>query len=312
MRSQVVAEFVETSAEARCGLLALETAHRSVSSFDPAMVLLNSVIQILVGPVFHGFVQLSPDRARVTIVSIRRDTRRNDAGHRIGRPKERLRRFHVAVFAQPHVDKGTKTINGTIKITPVSIHLDIRLVNVPTLSDPAFTPTPEVVDQGWSKLRLPIANGLITEFDPPDQEHFRQITQTQFVSKAPEDHERDDVRWILSAVENSATPFIELFAANTASEAPVAARRSLRSFGNLCPVALDAPHFPFPHPGGSYAGSALPGQSILARRMTEPWSAPGSPPVTPSPAGAAPRARRSRSTSWPRRRWCPPPRSAGR
>src|SRR3984957_2261023 len=172
MRPQVVAEFVETSAEARCGLLALETAHRSVSSFDPAMVLLNSVIQILVGPVFHGFVQFSPDRARITVVTVRRDTRRNDAGHRLGRPKERLCRFHLAVFAQPHVDQGTETINGTIKIAPAAVHFDVRLINVPTLSDPPFTPPPEVVDQGWSELRLPIAYGLVTEFDSPDQEHL--------------------------------------------------------------------------------------------------------------------------------------------
>ena len=48
------------------------------------------------------------------------------------------------------VDKGTKTINGTIKIAPVSIHLDVCLVNVPnSFSDPAFAPSPEAIDQRY-------------------------------------------------------------------------------------------------------------------------------------------------------------------
>ena len=37
-----------------------EAAHRSVSSLDPAMVLFDPIIQILVRPVFHAFVQFGP------------------------------------------------------------------------------------------------------------------------------------------------------------------------------------------------------------------------------------------------------------
>src|ERR1700687_5195937 len=101
---QVVMEFVETSTEARRGVMTLEPAHRSVSSFDPTMVLLDPIVQILVGPVLHPFVQLGPDRARVTVVSVRRDTRGNDAGHNFSRSKERFRGLHVARLAQPHVN----------------------------------------------------------------------------------------------------------------------------------------------------------------------------------------------------------------
>ena len=78
------------------------------------MVLLDPIIQILVRPVFHAFVQFGPDRAWVTVMTIRRDTRGGDAGHGFGGSKECLRRLHVALLAQPDVDKGTKTINGTI------------------------------------------------------------------------------------------------------------------------------------------------------------------------------------------------------
>src|ERR1700723_4610519 len=158
---EITAELVETSTEARCGLMTFEAAHRSVSSLDPAMVLLDLIIQILVRPVFHAFVQFGPDRAWVTVMTIRRDTRGGDASHGFGESKECLRRLHVALLAQPDVGKGTKTINGTIKITPVSIHLDVCLVNVPTLSDPAFTPPPEAIDQRSRQLGFPVPDSFL-------------------------------------------------------------------------------------------------------------------------------------------------------
>jgi hypothetical protein len=45
---EITAELVKTSTEARCGFMTFEAAHRSVSSLDPAMVLLDPIIQILV------------------------------------------------------------------------------------------------------------------------------------------------------------------------------------------------------------------------------------------------------------------------
>ena len=49
------------------------------------------------------------------MVTIRRDTRRNDAGYRFGRSKECFRRRHVAGLAQPHVHKGTETIDRAVQ-----------------------------------------------------------------------------------------------------------------------------------------------------------------------------------------------------
>ena len=229
--------------------MTLEAAHWSISSLDPAMVLLDPIVQILVRSVFHAFVQFGPDRARVTIMTIRRDTRGDDACHSFGRSKERLRRRHVALLAQPDVDKATETINGTIKVAPAAAHFDICLVNVPTLSDPALSPPPKAGYQRRGKLGFPITDRLVAELDLPDQEHFRQIAQTQLVSESPEDHERDDVGWVLSAVQDSAAALIKLLSANAAPEVPVTLSRPIWPFGNLLRVALDAPHFPFPHSG---------------------------------------------------------------
>ena len=194
--------------------MTLEAAHWSTSSLDPAMILLDPTVGIPVRSMFHVFVQFGPDRARVTIVTVRRDTRGGGARHGFGRSKKRLRRRHVALLAQPDVDKGTETINGTIKVAPAATYFNICLVNVPTLSDPALSPPPKAVYQRRGKLGFPITDRLVAELDPPDQEHFEQIQRGlgSLPSDSPEDHERDDVGRVLSAVQDSAAALIESLA----------------------------------------------------------------------------------------------------
>jgi hypothetical protein len=98
--------LVVTSTEASGGHRTLEASHRSVSSFDPAMVLLNPIVQILDRPVFHAFVQFGTDRARMSVATVTRNECRNDAGHRLVRSKERLRRRHVAWGASGSLGSG--------------------------------------------------------------------------------------------------------------------------------------------------------------------------------------------------------------
>src|ERR1700730_14301256 len=133
---QVVSEFVVTSPEASSGFSVLEAAHRFVSALDPAMILLDPIVQILVGPVFHSAFQFGADRAWITVMTIRRDPRGNGTSHRFGRSKERLRRRHVTSLAQPQVNKGTEAIDRAVEVAPAALNLDVRLVNVPTLSNP--------------------------------------------------------------------------------------------------------------------------------------------------------------------------------
>src|SRR5271166_5321092 len=128
--------------------------------------------------------------------------------------------------------------------TPTTTCADVGLVDVPASPDPAFTPSPEVINQRWGELRLPVADRFVTEFDPPDQEHLGQIAQAELVAEASEYHERDDIGRIPGPVENSAAAFIELLATGTAAEPPVAPSRTLRPFRNLRRVARHAPHGP--------------------------------------------------------------------
>ena len=88
--------------------MTFEAVHRSVSSLDSAMVVFDSIVQVLIGPVFCTCAQFSPDRARTAVVAVRRDTRKSDADHRFGRLEELLGCPHVALLAQPDVDKGTQ------------------------------------------------------------------------------------------------------------------------------------------------------------------------------------------------------------
>jgi hypothetical protein len=62
-------------------------AHRTISTFDPAMILLDAVIEILAGSVLHGVHQHCTNGARVTVVSIRGYPRRRHAGDRSGGAK---------------------------------------------------------------------------------------------------------------------------------------------------------------------------------------------------------------------------------
>jgi hypothetical protein len=91
------------------------------------------------------------------------------------------------------------------------------------------------------------------------------------VPKAPEYHERDDIRRLLSAIQNSAASLIKLFATGTAPEAPITLGRALRPIRHFCRVARHAPHFPDPPPGdGSWADRGLASQIVVARWITEP------------------------------------------
>ena len=72
------------------------------------MVLFDLLGQILISPLFSSTIQFSPDRARVTVVTVRRDTGGSDAGHRFGRSEERLgrrhSRFSLSLTSKGHPD----------------------------------------------------------------------------------------------------------------------------------------------------------------------------------------------------------------
>ena len=72
-----------------------------------------------------------PDRAGIAVVPICGDPVGRDPGDHFGRLEERLRRSHVAMLAEHHVDQRAGAINGTVEITPLPVDLDVGVVDIP-------------------------------------------------------------------------------------------------------------------------------------------------------------------------------------
>ena len=74
-----VAAIVVCAAKAIRRAGGAEPAYRTVSAFDPAMILFGPVVKIPVGPVLHAVTQHRPDGAGITVVAICSDPRRSPA-----------------------------------------------------------------------------------------------------------------------------------------------------------------------------------------------------------------------------------------
>jgi hypothetical protein len=132
-----IAEFTMLATEAGSGIRALEAAHTSDRTFDPAMILFKTVVEVDAGPVPHRPSQHGADRPRVGAMAIRRYSVRAKARGRFRGAKERLRCSHVALLAQHRADQIAVPINRPIEIAPPAANLQIDLVNIPAGADPA-------------------------------------------------------------------------------------------------------------------------------------------------------------------------------
>ena len=106
-----VTEFVVTSTEPPSRVRALEPAHRLVAAFDPAVILLQPIVEITAGAVLHALAQRRADRTGIAVVTVGGYPLRRDAGDCLGRSEERLRSSHVAVLAEHHVDQRAGPVN---------------------------------------------------------------------------------------------------------------------------------------------------------------------------------------------------------
>ena len=115
-----------------------------------------------------------------------------------------------------------------------------------THSAPAVTAPAECLGENRREPRLPLADRLTAEDDAAPEEHLSQVTQGQAVAKAPEDHEGNHVRRVLSMVQQPAATLVELLAALTAAEPTVAPGRALRPLrhGGGAAGHTVHPHFP--------------------------------------------------------------------
>jgi hypothetical protein len=227
------------------------------------MILLQPVIQILAIAMPHTRAQHRAYRPWITVVPICRHPVRRDTGDDLRRLEKCLRRGHVTVFAEHHVDQRAGSIDGAIELTPLAMDLDVRLVDVPAAARFATSASPQTFSQRRRDLNFLIADRLMAESDATDQEHLRQIAQGKFVSQTPEHHEGDNVAGVLRPVQNASTPLVELLAAGATAEPPVTLGGALTPFRDRCRAAPNAFHL---------ANSSRSGPITLPRATgQEPW-----------------------------------------
>ena len=123
-----------TAAKACGGVPVLEPAHEAIPLLDAAMILFQVVVYVAVGPVQYLVPEDLPNRAWVDVVAISGDPVGYQAGHRPRGAEKRLGCREVPCVAETHIYQIPVPINRTVEITPLSLHVDVCLVDVPTAS----------------------------------------------------------------------------------------------------------------------------------------------------------------------------------
>ena len=123
--AEEVAEFIILSAKSVCRLMLLEAAHTSDASFDPAMVLFKSIVQVDARPVTDVAAQCRADRARVRIMPVGCHPVGHKASDRPCRAEEPPSRFHVTGRAQHCVDEIPVAIDRPVQVAPAAMDLEV-------------------------------------------------------------------------------------------------------------------------------------------------------------------------------------------
>ena len=128
--TEQVTQFIVASTEPARRSWALEPTHRLVSTFDAAVILFQSIVEVAAGTVLHAFTQLGPDRTWIAVVAIRGHPVWDDIGDCFGGLEERLCRRHVTMFAEHHVDQRAVAVDRAIEVAPVPVYLADRVKSV--------------------------------------------------------------------------------------------------------------------------------------------------------------------------------------
>ncbi len=223
--AQEIAEFIVLSAESVCRVMFLEAAHTSDASFDPAMVLFKSIIQIDARPVVDVAAQGRADRSRVGVMPVGCHPVRHKAGNRPCRAEEPLGRSHVTGRAQHRVDQVPVAIDRPIQVAPAAMDLEVGFVDIPALAGAApyaVTPLTLRLAHHGQQLRLPLPDAFMADGETAQQHDLAEIPQCQPVAQPAEHHERDDIARQRRSIEDTVAALVELLAAVPAPEPTIA------------------------------------------------------------------------------------------
>ena len=98
--AEEISDLVKRTAKSLRRRHALEATHRSVSIFDPTVILFEPVIQVHAGAMQNIFAKFTLDGPWVAIMTIGGDAIRDDTSHRSRRTKEGFGGRKVPMLAQ--------------------------------------------------------------------------------------------------------------------------------------------------------------------------------------------------------------------
>ena len=148
------------------------------------MVLLGTIVHVSTGPVLDCLAQDGTDCSGIGAMAVYRHPVRPETHGRPSRPEEGLCRLHVAVLAEHGIDQVPVPVDRPAEVGPATTDLQVGLVGIPT--DAGTTPraVPALskrVARDRRKLRFPVANGFMVNFNaahPHDLAQVRAVTVT--------------------------------------------------------------------------------------------------------------------------------------
>jgi len=204
-----LAHFIEGSAVARGLGHASEPAHGVVALFDATVILLESIVEIVVGPVEHITAKGLADRTWVGVMSIGRHPLWCVTNHIDSLLEKAPGCLGNSLLTQPGVNQIAIAIDGAREVAPFSLDVDVGFIDIPGPASLSSSLDSQLVGDEWGKTGLRVSNGLMGELKAALQEHLRQITQTQLIPQPPEHDEQDDIGGIVEKVERRSCTLVE-------------------------------------------------------------------------------------------------------
>jgi len=126
------------------------------------MILFYEIVEIVVGLVENIIAKRFADGAWVGAMSVRRNELWGMANCLECLLKKALGRIHIALLAEHGINQVPITINGTIQVTPFSLHARPYVrINMPAGSSLSISLSPKLIRNLWGKTSFPVSNGFM-------------------------------------------------------------------------------------------------------------------------------------------------------
>ena len=177
---------------------ALKAEHRPCSALDPAVVLLDQVVEPLPAAVPGEAPQLAlplhlAQRAGVALEPV------GDDGPRVagvvpaeGPAEEALGRLLVALGAEQEVDGLAGAVDGAIQVAPLPVDPEVGLVDVPRPAAGPQVAARALLELGGEALD-PAVHGRVVDLDPAVGEHALEVAVADRELQVPAHRPKDDL-----------------------------------------------------------------------------------------------------------------------